>query len=141
MGIGLLFFFVGMNSVCWVLVCRFQLGWVVEQLLVLGLWVPIGMRWWRVCWVWVWVCRVPIGFDWYEVLGLGLWRRFWSEQSYLGFAGLGMKNLLELIRGNERNSVWNLSPLNLISTWPDQGTWVCCAQVTTAKSSLTNCRC
>ena len=142
MGIGLLLFFVGMNRVCWVLVCRFRSGWVVAQLLVLCLWVPIGMRWWCVCWVWVWVWvyRVPISYE-IEVLGLGLWGRFWLEWSDLGFAGLGLKNLLELVGGNERNSVWNSSPLSSISMWPNQGTWVCCAQVTIAKLTLTNWRC
>ena len=80
-GMGLLFFSAGMNSICWVLVYRFRLGWVVTRFLVLGLWVLIAISWWHVCWVWVWVCRVPIGFDQYEVLGLGLWGRFWSERS------------------------------------------------------------
>ena len=51
---------------------------------------------------------------------------------------MGLKNLLELVEGDERNSVLNLSLLSSISMWPDQGTRVCCARITTAKLSLTN---
>ena len=51
------------------------------------------------------------------------------------------KNLLELVKGNERNSVWNSNLLSSISMWPDQGTWVFCVEVTIAISSLTNSRC
>lgn len=69
---------IGMNSICWARFASSNCDEVVVRLLVLGLWVLISMRWWRVCWVWV--CRVLIGFDRYEVLGLGLSVRFWLDR-------------------------------------------------------------
>ena len=52
-GMDLVFFLMGMNSVCWVLVCRFRSRWVVVQLLVFGLWGRFWLEW------------IVLGFYWF----------------------------------------------------------------------------